>query len=193
MESLSACKSVTRISRLPSLAAAFGLALTVWSAPIAANAETYLVNGALSATPLGYGFKNLKAKLPSARLFNNLVGGEASIRHTIVNDIRTRHAANPQEQFTLAGISSGANVILQVARELSGDGIPIYYMAIVESSGGTVPPNVEFADNFICGGSPDPLCTRAKVAGANTIVVETNHINLGNNSLVHSRVIANAK
>lgn len=169
----------------------FAAALSV---PGAASAKTYLVNGILSATPIGYGFKNLKAKLPNARLFNNIFGGEGSIRRTIVEDIRQRHNANPEEEFTLAGISSGADVVLAVAREVGRDGIQIHYLGIVESSGGTVPPNVAFADNFLCGGGvADLLCTRAPVTGAFTISLETNHINLGNHPTVHNRIIANAR
>jgi hypothetical protein len=192
MEPTPANKPLARFTRLAAIARALSLGLAVWSAPTAASAETYLVNGILSATPIGYGFKNLKQKLPSARLFNNLFGGEGSIRRTILADIRTRHAANPEEEFTLAGISSGADVVLQVARELSGDGIEIHYLAIVESSGGTLPPNVVSADNFICAHT-GPLCTRAIVAGANTIVIDTSHIDLGNNPAVHNRIIANAR
>lgn len=194
MEPAQAHQPSTRFSRLAVFAGALSFGLAVWSGPMAASAETYLVNGILSATPIGYGFKNLKQKLPSARLFNNLVGGEGSIQRTIVADIRARHAANPEEEFTLAGISSGADVVLAVAREVSRDGIQIHYLGIVESSGGTLPPNVANADNFLCGGGiADLLCTRAPVAGANTISLDTNHINLGNHPTVHSRIIANAR
>jgi hypothetical protein len=157
-----------------------------------AFAKTYLVNGILSATPIGYGFKNLKKKLPGAKLFNNMFGGEGTIRREIVADIRKRHAANPEEAFSLAGISSGADVILEVAHDLVKDGIPIFYLGIVESSGGSVPPNVEHADNFICAES-GPLCTRAIVRGANTIRINTGHIDMGNSPIVHSHVIAMAK
>ena len=157
-----------------------------------ASAKTYLVNGVLSATPIGYGFKNLKKKIPNATLFNNMIGGEGSITRTVVNDIRKRHAANPQEQFTLAGISSGADVILAIAREVEKDGIPIFYMAIVESSGGSLPSNVQNADNFVCAKS-GPLCTRARVAGANTVSIATGHIDMGDHPTVHNRVVAMAR
>lgn len=157
-----------------------------------AKAKTYLVNGILSATPIGYGFKNLKKKIPGASLFNNLFGGEGSIRRSIVEDIRRRHATNPDEEFSLAGISSGADVILEVAREVAADGIQIFYLGIVESSGGNLPPNVMNADNFICAKS-GPLCTRAGVGGANTIVIDTGHIDMGNHPTVHSRVISMAR
>ena len=180
----------TALRRITTSLCAAALGLTLATAPAAA--ETYLVNGVLSATPIGYGFKNLKSKLPNARLFNNMIGGEGSIRRTIIQDIRQRHAANPAEQFTLAGISSGADVILAVAREVAKDGIPIHYMGIVESSGGTLPPNVANADNFVCA-KTGPLCTKARVAGANTIAIDTGHIDLGNHPTVHSRVIANAR
>lgn len=171
--------------------AAVAASLTI-SAPSVASAKTYLVNGVLSATAIGYGFKNLKKKIPGATLFNNMIGGEGTIRRTIVKDIRKRFAANPNEQFTLAGISSGANVILQVARDVAADGIPIFYLGIVESSGGALPGNVQFADNFVCAKS-GPLCTKAVVRGANTIPVNTGHIDMGNSPVVHNRVIAMAR
>lgn len=161
--------------------------------PAEALAKTYLVNGILSATPIGYGFKNLKAKIPGASLFNMVSGLEAGqIRQTIVKDIRKRHAANPDEQFVLAGISKGADVIMQIARDVSADGIPIYYMAIVEGSGGSLPGNVQSADNFICA-KAGALCTMAAVGGANTIRIDTGHIDMGNHPTVHGRVAANAK
>ncbi|MCG6856757.1 MAG: hypothetical protein LJE67_01680 [Salaquimonas sp.] len=160
--------------------------------PAAASAKTYLVNGILSATAIGYGFKNLKKKIPGATLFNNMFGGEGTIRRTIVKDIRKRHAANPDEQFTLAGISSGANVVLEVARDVAADGIQIFYLGIVESSGGSLPPNVENADNFICA-HRGPLCTMAPVRGANTIRINTSHIDMGDSPIVHNRVVSMAR
>ena len=44
--------------------------------PLEASAKTYLVNGILSATAIGYGFKNLKAKIPNASLFLMVTGLE---------------------------------------------------------------------------------------------------------------------
>ena len=184
------CASL-RSARLHGAGIALAAALLLTS-PTGTNAKTYLVNGDLSATPIGYGFKNLKKKLPSAKLFNNMIGGQSTIRREIVADIRRRHAANPDEGFTLAGISSGANVVLEVAHDLAKDGIQIYYLAIVESSGGSVPPNVLHADNFICA-KAGFLCTRAPVAGATTIPVNTGHIDMGNSSVVHAHVIAMAR
>jgi hypothetical protein len=182
-----------RTGRRAALFAAAGfLALGIAFLPGAASAKTYLVNGILSATPIGYGFKNLKKKIPSASLFLMVTGAEAGqIRRTIADDIRKRHAANPDEQFTLAGISKGADVVLQIAQDVAKDNIPIAYLAIVEGNGGAVPGNVLKADNFICakGGG---LCAQAKVAGATTIPIDTGHIDMGNNELVHGSVIANA-
>jgi hypothetical protein len=161
--------------------------------PTAAFAKTYLVNGILSATAIGYGFKNLKKKIPGASLFLMVTGIEAgSIRKSIVEDIRKRHAAGSGEDFTLAGISAGADVVLEVARDLAPEGIRIHYIGIVESKGGSLPANVDSADNFICA-KPGPLCTMAPVAGANTIRIDTGHIDMGNNATVHARIIANAR
>ncbi|MFZ1816056.1 MAG: hypothetical protein WBO55_00075 [Rhizobiaceae bacterium] len=169
---------------------ALGLAVT---APGVAQAKTYLVNGILSATAIGYGFKNLKKKIPGASLFLMVTGIEAgSIRKTIAEDIRKRHAADPTEQFTLAGISAGANVVLQVARDVSGEGIPIHYLGIVEGDGGSLPGNVGSADNFICA-KRGALCNMANVAGARTIPIDTGHIDMGNHPTVHNRIIANAR
>jgi len=157
-----------------------------------AAAKTYLVNGILSATAIGYGFKNLKQKIPNASLFLMVTGIEAgSIRKSIANDIRKRYASGSGESFTLAGISAGADVVLQVARDVAKDGIPIRYIAIVESKGGALSSNVQSADNFICA-KRGPLCTMANVSGANTIRIDTGHIDMGNHPTVHSRVIANA-
>jgi hypothetical protein len=184
-------KWLNRINLPSAVVVATALILTV---PGAAQAKTYLVNGILSATPIGYGFKNLKSKIPSASLFLMVTGIEASsIRKSIANDIRKRHAANPDEQFSLAGISSGANVVLGVASDVAADGIPIFYLGIVESSGGSLPSNVQNADNFVCAAKVDPLCTQALVSGANTIKVNTGHIDMGNSPVVHSRVVAMAR
>lgn len=162
-------------------------------APVQASAKTYLVNGILSATPIGYGFKNLKEKIPSASLFLMVTGAEAgSIRRSIVDDIRRRHRADPSSQFALAGISKGADVILQVAQEVAREGIPIHYLGIVEGSGGTLPANVVSADNFVCA-RRGPLCTMRQVAGARTIPINTGHIDMGNHPTVHNRIIANAR
>jgi hypothetical protein len=166
------------------------------SAPAMAHAATYLVNGILSATPIGYGFKNLKKKLPSAKLFLMVTGWEAgSIQNSIVTDIRARHASNPDEGFSLAGISAGADVVLKVARELASDGIPIHYLGVVESSGGSVPANVANVDNFICTGgscSKRPLNTGPSTT-MRVFRLDDGHINLGNNPTVHGRVISMAR
>ncbi|GIL03231.1 MAG: hypothetical protein BroJett030_31300 [Alphaproteobacteria bacterium] len=174
--------------------AAAVLAATLTAAmPGLAQAKTYLVNGILSATPIGYGFKNLKQKIPNASLFLMVTGIEAgSIRKTIANDIRKRYKANPDEQFSLAGISAGADVIVQVARDVAQDGIPIFYLGIVEGSGGALPPNVQNADNFICA-SAGPLCTRASFGGARTVPISTGHIDMGNHPAVHDRIISMAR
>jgi len=170
------------------IAAAAALTLSLAGA---AQAKTYLVNGILSATPIGYGFKNLKNKIPSASLFLMVTGLEAgSIRKTIANDIRKRHAANPSEQFSLAGISAGADVIVGVARDVAP--IPIFYLGIVEGSGGALPGNVQNADNFICA-SAGPLCTRAAYSGANTVPIATGHIDMGNHATVHGRIVSMAR
>jgi hypothetical protein len=171
---------------------AAAIAAAALAFPIEASAKTYLVNGILSATAIGYGFKNLKTKIPGASLFLMVTGLEAGgIRKSIVEDIRKRHAANPAEQFTLAGISKGADVVIGVARDVAAQGIPIRYVAIVESSGGSLTPNVQSADNFVCakGGG---LCTQRSVGGARTIPIDTGHIDMGNHPTVHNRVIANA-
>lgn len=175
-----------------SIAAAVAALLLVAAAGPAA-AKTYLVNGILSATAIGYGFKNLKKKIPNASLFLMVTGIEAgSIRKSIVADIRKRYASGSGEGFTLAGISAGADVVMQVAREVAKDGIPIHYIAIVEGNGGALPSNVQNADNFICA-KPGPLCTMASVSGANTVRIDTGHIDMGNHPQVHARVIANSR
>jgi hypothetical protein len=175
---------------------AFILGLCLAAAPGTAMAKTYLVNGILSATPIGYGFKNLKKKLPSATLFLMVTGWEAgSIQNSIVEDIRARHAKNPDEGFSLAGISAGADVVLKVARELAKDGIPIHYLGVVESSGGPVPSNVANVDNFICNGgscSKRPLNATGST-NIRTFHLDDGHINLGNNPTVHGRVISMAR
>lgn len=188
-------KPTTKSSLRRRMAIGFAAALAAAAllAPAQASAKTYLVNGILSATPIGYGFKNLKQKIPNASLFLMVTGIEAGqIRQTIVKDIRKRYAADPSEQFTLAGISKGADVIMQVARDLAADGIPIHYMAIVEGSGGALPPNVQSADNFVCA-KAGALCTMANVGGANRVPIDTGHIDMGNHPTVHGRVVANAR
>ncbi|MGI9400385.1 MAG: hypothetical protein ACR2O0_03945 [Rhizobiaceae bacterium] len=186
--------SFAKISKsLTTLGTAAVLGLSLAAVPSTAFAKTYLVNGILSATAIGYGFKNLKKKIPNASLFLMVTGMEASgIRDTIIQDIRKRHAANPNEQFSLAGISKGANVVIEVARAVAKDGIPIYYVGIVESSGGSLTSNVQKADNFVCakGGG---LCTQKRVGGATTIPINTGHIDMGNHPTVHNRIAANAR
>lgn len=169
------------------------LALAFAALPAPATAKTYLVNGILSATPIGYGFKNLKKKIPNASLFLMVTGVEAgSIRKSIVEDIRKRHAANPSEGFALAGISAGANVVMDVAREVAKDGIDIHYLGIVEGHGGSVPANVAVADNFVCA-KAGPLCNMETVSGANRIAIDTGHIDMGNHPTVHGRIVANSR
>ncbi len=181
------------LPKFATLSAATLLSVALLTHAPAAVAKTYLVNGILSATAIGYGFKNLKSKIPGASLFLMVTGIEAgSIKNTIAADIRKRYAANPNEEFTLAGISAGADVVLKVAQDVARDGIPIRYLAMVEGNGGALPGNVGQADNFICA-KAGPLCNMRNVSGATTIRVNTGHIDMGNSPEVHNRVVANSR
>ena len=132
----------------------------------AASAKTYLVNGILSATPIGYGFKNLKTKIPSMRPCSSMVTGSrpAGSASRSPSDIRKRHAARSgARNFTLAGISAGADVVLEVARDVAPEGIRDLLSRHRRKQGRLATGERDSADNFICA-KPGPLCTMAPVS-----------------------------
>ena len=164
----------------------------------AAASRTYLVNGIASAIPfIGYGMRNLKKKIPGAKLFSYISSGEGSaVARNIVKDAVARHAADPAISINLIGISYGANMVTIIAGKLAAKGVPVNYLGIIDGTALTsIKSNVRKADNFICTNSG---CTGAKASFApgnsttqfNKYTIKSAHIALGDHAQVHNRVIA---
>ncbi|MEM7465172.1 MAG: hypothetical protein AAF362_21090, partial [Pseudomonadota bacterium] len=152
--------------------------------------RTYLINGLASAVPfIGYGFANLKTKIPGSKLYSYLspVEGAGVIQPQILADIRKAHRRNPDIEINLIGISFGANLITRMAANLQKDGIEVSYMGLLDGLPlAPVTSNVRRVDNFICT-TPGCLRDRVKLARGNDLTIHnffsyrTSHIALGDN------------
>lgn len=186
--------------KFPTVLAAAFVALVLFANPAAAR--TYIVNGLVSAVPfIGYGMNNLGKKVRGAKVFSYIsaVEGNGLIKPNILKDIRARYRANPSEKVNLVGISYGANMVSEIASTLASEGIPVNYLATIEGTTmRSIKSNVSTADNFTCT-SGDCSKRRARLAGGNntTILSEFKfkdfHIDLGNNSKVHSRIVSQVR
>lgn len=160
--------------------------------------RTYLINGLASAVPfIGYGFANLKDKIPGAKLYSYIspIEGQAVIRPRIMSEIREAHRRNPNVEINLIGISYGANLITRMGADLEREGIQVSYMGLLDGLPlARVTANVRRVDNFICN---LPGCLRDKVrfSRGNKMTIHhhfaynTTHIALGNNSAIHQRIL----
>jgi len=161
--------------------------------------KTYLINGLLSAVPfIGYGFRNLKKKMPDAKLYSymGVVEGPAVIAPAIVKEAEAAYRANPTTAINLIGISLGADLITVIAAKLADKDIPVNYFGIVDGTHlQPIQANVRKADNLTCSNLD---CTRAKVRLApgntttklDTKVYSSSHIPLGDLEEMHTRVIS---
>ncbi len=161
--------------------------------------KTYLINGLLSAVPfIGYGFRNLKKKMPQAKIYSymGIVEGPAIIAPKVIADAEAAWRQNPDTMINLIGISLGADLVTVIAGELDKKGVPVNYLGIVDGTHlQPVPDNVRKADNLTCSYID---CTRARVrmAKGNTSTIferkvyKSSHIPLGDNDQLHARVIA---
>ena len=164
----------------------------------AMESKTYLINGLASAVPFsGYGFSNLKKKIPNAELYSYIspVEGSAVIQPKILADIRRAHRRNPNIEINLIGISYGANLITRMGAALERDGIEISYMGLLDGLPlAPVTRNVRRVDNFICTAIG---CLRDKVrlAKGNDLTIHhffrypSTHIALGDNGDIHQRIV----
>ena len=161
--------------------------------------KTYLINGLLSAVPfIGYGFRNLKKKMPEAEIYSymGVVEGPAIIAPKIVKEAEAAWRANPDTMINLVGISLGADLVTVIANELDQKGVPVNYLGIVDGTNlRPIPDNVRKADNLTCS-YLDCTRARAKMAKGNTSTIferrvyKSSHIPLGDNDQLHARVIA---
>ena len=163
-----------------------------------AESKTWLINGLASAVPfIGYGFANLKKKIPGAELYSYMspVEGSTIIQAKILSEIRQAYRRNPNVEINLIGISYGANLITWMSAELNKEGIPISYLGVVDGLPlGSVPPNVRRVDNFTCT-VPGCLADKIRLTRDNTVTIKnafkfnTTHIALGDNEVMHQRVL----
>ena len=161
--------------------------------------KTYLINGLLSAVPfIGYGFRNLKKKMPEAEIYSymGVVEGPAIIAPKVVKEAEAAWRANPDTMINLIGISLGADLVTVIANELDKKGVPVNYLGIVDGTNlRPIPDNVRKADNLTCS-YLDCTRARAKMAKGNTSTIferkvyKSSHIPLGDNDELHARVIA---
>ena len=161
--------------------------------------KTYLINGLLSAVPfIGYGFRNLKKKMPEAEIYSymGVVEGPAIIAPKIVKEAEAAWRANPDTMINLIGISLGADLVTVIANELDQKGVPVNYLGIVDGTNlRPIADNVRKADNLTCS-YLDCTRARAKMAKGNTSTIferkvyKSSHIPLGDNDQLHARVIA---
>ena len=164
----------------------------------AVEQRTYLINGLASAVPfIGYGFENLKDRIPGAKLYSYIspIEGQAVIRPRIMAEIRAAHQRNPNVEINLIGISYGANLITRMGADLQRDGITVSYMGLLDGLPlSRVTPNVRRVDNFICN-LPGCLRDKVRLTRNNDLTIHhhfaytTTHIALGNNSEIHQRIL----
>lgn len=164
----------------------------------AVEQRTFLINGLASAVPfIGYGFANLKDRIPGAKLYSYLspVEGQAVIRPRIMAEIRAAHKRNPNVEINLIGISYGANLITRMGADLERDGIQVSYMGLLDGLPlARVTSNVRRVDNFICN-LPGCLRDKVRLSRGNDLTIHhhfaytTTHIALGNNNDVHQRIL----
>lgn len=161
--------------------------------------KTYLINGLLSAVPfIGYGFRNLKKKMPEAEIYSymGVVEGPAIIAPKVIKEAEAAWRQNPDTMINLIGISLGADLVTVIANELDKKGVPVNYLGIVDGTHlQPIPDNVRKADNLTCS-YIDCTRARAKMAKGNTSTIferkvyKSSHIPLGDHDEMHARVIA---
>lgn len=167
------------------------------SSAATAASRTYLVNGIASAIPfIGYGMRNLKKKIPGAKLFSYISAAEAgAIRRSIIKDAAAAYRASPGLKLNFVGISYGANMITEIAAALGRQNVPVNYLGIID--GTNLKPlgaHIRKADNFICTNA-DCTGARVRLAPGNRVTatqlysIKSSHIPLGDNATVHSRVV----
>jgi hypothetical protein len=190
---------MSRVSILPALA--FTLAALTAALPAKARAveqKTFLINGLASAVPfIGYGFTNLKKKIPGAELYSYIspVEGTTIIQPKIMSEIRAAVKRNPDIEINLIGISYGANMITWMSADLADEGIQISYMGVIDGLPlGDVTPNVRRVDNFTCR-LPGCLRDKVRLTRGNSVTIAnafdytTTHIAMGDNAEVHQRIL----
>jgi hypothetical protein len=191
--------NMSRVSILPALALAIAALATALPAKArAVEQKTFLINGLASAVPfIGYGFANLKKKIPGAELYSYLspVEGTTIIQPKIMNEIRAAVKRNPDVEINLIGISYGANMITWMSADLADEGIQISYMGVIDGLPlGNVPPNVRRVDNFTCR-LPGCLRDKVRLTKGNNITIANafdytaTHIDMGNHPEVHQRIL----
>jgi hypothetical protein len=162
------------------------------------ESKTWLINGLASAVPfIGYGFANLKKKIPGSELYSYMspVEGSTVIQAKIMNEIRQAYRRNPNVEINLIGISFGANLITRMVGQLDKEGIPVSYLGVVDGLPlGTVTPNVRRVDNFYCT-IPGCLADKIRLTRGNDVTIKnafkfnTTHIALGDNEEMHRRIL----
>ncbi|MCP4182611.1 MAG: hypothetical protein GY761_04745 [Hyphomicrobiales bacterium] len=163
-----------------------------------AQSKTYLINGLVSAIPfIGYGMANLKKRIGGASLYSYVspIEGTALIQPKIIREIKSLHRRNRDIQINLIGISYGASMVTAISAILSKNNIPINYLGVIDGRPlTTIHSNVRRVDNFTCS-FIDCIGVRLRIARGNNSTRQasfrfrTTHINLGNNSDMHNRVI----
>jgi hypothetical protein len=162
------------------------------------NSLTILINGFASAVPfVGYGFQNLKEKIPGAQLYSYIgaVEGWTYIAPKVLNDVRTAYRNNPDIEINLIGVSFGANLLTRIVAKLDKDGIPVSYLGIIDGLPLTpITPNVRRVDNFTCS-VVGCLRDNTELTKGNVITIsnafdyKTSHIELPNNHEVQRRIL----
>jgi hypothetical protein len=185
-----------RLTKL--LGAVAAIAMSSPAGAQSVESRTFLINGLASAVPfIGYGFANLKKKIPGSELYSYIspVEGAAVIQPKIMNDIRAAWRRNPGVEINLIGISFGANLITRMAGQLHKEGIQVSYLGVIDGLPlASVTPNVRRVDNFICN-FPGCLRDRVRLTSDNKSTIQhdfaynTSHIDLGNNEEVHTRIL----
>lgn len=163
-----------------------------------ANSLTILINGFGSTVPfIGYGFENLKDKIPGAQLYSYVgaVEGWTYIAPKVLKDVRAAYRYNPGIEINLVGVSFGANLLTRIVARLNKDGIPVNYLGLIDGLPLTpVTPNVRRVDNFTCS-LIGCLGDRVKLTRDNhlTIVHSFNykvaHIELPNTAEIQQRIL----
>lgn len=159
---------------------------------------TILIDGFASASPMiGYGLRNLKKKIPGARLYSYVgaVEGWTYIAPKVVRDVRKAYRQDPGIEINLIGASFGANLLTRIVTKLHEYDIPVSYLGIIDGLPLTpIPPNVRRVDNFTCS-IVGCLRDRIELTKGNNITItsafdyRTTHIGISNLDEVQRRIL----
>ncbi len=162
------------------------------------NSLTILINGFGSTVPfIGYGFENLKERIPGAQLYSYVgaVEGWTYIAPKVLKDVRAAYRYNPGIEINLIGVSFGANLLTRIVAKLNKDGIPVNYLGLIDGLPLTpITPKLRRVDNFTCSligclGDRVELTRDNRLTIVHSFNYRVAHIELPNTTEIQRRIL----